>query len=116
MNAAQEAWWILRSLLALGIVLGLAWLSLRYGLPRLMQRRGRTLTAPLHVEAFYPLDRQHRLYVIRWEDLHLLIATSPSGVRLLYVRGAPAAASDTAFGDLLKRMETPGHPVGEEEA
>lgn len=115
MNAAQEAWWILRSLLALGIVVGLAWLSLRYGLPWLMQRRGRAALSPLRVEAFYPLDRHHRLYVIRWEDLHLLIATSPSGVRLLYVRGASTAAPDIAFGELLQRMETSGHPLGEEE-
>lgn len=86
MDAAQEAWLLLRSLIALLIVIALAYISLRFGLPWLMQRREKGHTRRLHIEEFCPLDRNHRLYIVRWDDSRLLLATSPDRVQLLQSR------------------------------
>jgi flagellar biogenesis protein FliO len=95
MDAAQEAWLLLRGLAALLAVLALAVVVLRFGLPRLMRpAAGRTRT--IEVEEFLPLDRQHRLYVVRWRGERILLATSPEGVALL--SRVSAADEDGAGG------------------
>jgi flagellar biogenesis protein FliO len=91
MDASQEAWLLLRSLLALVGVLALAVVSLRFGLPWLLRHRAAGSPRQLHVEEVLPLDRGHRLYVVRWEDKRLLLATSPGRVALLDRSDAPAA-------------------------
>jgi flagellar biogenesis protein FliO len=90
MDASQEAWLLLRSLLALVGVLALAVVSLRFGLPWLLRHRAAGSARALHVEEVLPLGRSHRLYVVRWEDERLLLATSPAGVTLLARAESPA--------------------------
>jgi len=100
MDASQEAWLLLRSLLALVAVLALAVVSLRYGLPWLMRQRATGPARQLHVEEVLPLDRSNRLYVVRWEGQRLLVATAPGGrVALLARSGAPAPAADGIAGE-----------------
>jgi flagellar biogenesis protein FliO len=83
MDASQEAWLLLRGFLALAVVLLLAVLSLRYGLPWLVRQRASGPERQLHVEDVCLLDRNHRLYVVRWKEERLLIATSPERVELV---------------------------------
>jgi len=95
MDASQEAWLVLRSFLALAAVLALAVVSLRFGLPWLLQNRLTGAARQMKVEEVLPLDRSHRLYVVRWEGLRLLLATSPSGrVSVLARRRAETPAND----------------------
>jgi flagellar biogenesis protein FliO len=89
MDASQEAWLLLRSLLALVAVLALAVVTLRYGLPWLMRHRASGAARQLRVEEVLPLDRTHRLYVVRWEGRRLLLATSPGRVSLMARSAAP---------------------------
>jgi len=83
MDASQEAWLLLRSFLALVAVLALAVVTLRYGLPWLMRNRAMGAGRQIQVEEVLPLDRGHRLYVVRWEGKRLLLATSPGRVSLV---------------------------------
>jgi flagellar biogenesis protein FliO len=94
MDASQEAWLLLRSLLALVGVLALAVVSLRFGLPWLLRRRAAGSARQLHVEEVLPLDRGHRLYVVRWEGKRLLLATSPGRVALVARSEAAAPEPD----------------------
>lgn len=92
MDASQEAWLLLRSLLALVAVLALAVVSLRFGLPWLMRHRAAGTARQLQVEEVLPLDRGHRLYVVRWENQRLLVAASPGRLALLARSDAPTPA------------------------
>jgi flagellar biogenesis protein FliO len=100
MDASQEAWLLLRSFAALAAVVALAFVTLRFGLPWLMRQRGEGRPRQLLVEEYYPLDRSHRLYVVRWEAQRLLIATSPERVELI----ARAGAAEP-FADVLDRRK-----------
>jgi len=92
MDASQEAWLLLRGFLALAAVLLLAVVSLRFGLPWLVRQRASGPERQIHVEDVCLLDRNHRLYVVRWKEERLLIATSPERVELL-ARGPKAEAA-----------------------
>lgn len=83
MDASQEAWLLLRGFTALVAVVALAFLVLRFGLPLLVQQRGQGRMRRLRVEESLLLDRNHRLYVVRWEARLLLLATSPERVQVL---------------------------------
>jgi flagellar biogenesis protein FliO len=83
MDASQEAWLLLRTLLALVAVLALAVVTLRFGLPWLMRHRATGAARQIQVEEVLPLDRSHRLYVVRWEGKRHLLATSPSRVSIV---------------------------------
>ncbi|GBC84145.1 hypothetical protein HRbin11_00567 [bacterium HR11] len=93
MNAAQEAWLILRGLLALVVVVLVAFITLRLGLPWILRHRAGQRARRLHVEEFYPLDRNHRLYLVRWDQTWLLLGTSPDRVQVLGVRSEPSSPS-----------------------
>jgi len=95
MDASQEAWLLLRTFAALFAVLALAFVSLRFGLPWLVQKRDAGRVRHLQVEEVCPLDRNHRLYVVRWERERLLIAASPGRVELL-ARGEAASPAASA--------------------
>lgn len=95
MDASTEAFLILRMLAALVVVLALAVISIRFGLPWLMRARGASGTATLRVEESLPLDRQHRLFVVRWEDRRYLIASSAERVDVLGEARASAGREDT---------------------
>jgi flagellar biogenesis protein FliO len=92
MDASQEAWLLLRSFVALVAVLALAVVTLRYGLPWLMRHRATGAARQLEVEEVLPLDRSHRLYVVRWSGQRLLLATSPGRASLLARSDAPPEA------------------------
>jgi flagellar biogenesis protein FliO len=96
MDASQEAWLLLRSFLALVAVLALAVVTLRYGLPWLMRHRATGAARQIQVEEVLPLDRSHRLYVVRWEGKRLLLATSPGRVGLVARSDAPAGTGGEA--------------------
>jgi flagellar biogenesis protein FliO len=83
MDASQEAWLLLRGFLALAAVLLLAVVSLRFGLPWLVRQRASGPERQLHVEDVCLLDRNHRLYVVRWKEEVLLLATSQDRVDLV---------------------------------
>ena len=90
MDASQEVWLLLRGFLALGLVLALALLVLRFGLPWLVRQRGGGLEPQLRVEHVCPLDRNHRLYVVRWRNEQILLATSAERVELVARAEAPS--------------------------
>ena len=68
----HEAWYILRALLSLVVVLALAVLVLRFGLPLFVRRRFRR-KGRVEVLETYPLDRQHVLVLVRAVDRVMLI-------------------------------------------
>ncbi|MCS7312585.1 MAG: flagellar biosynthetic protein FliO [Acidobacteria bacterium] len=105
MHAAQEAWLILRSLLALAVVVLVAFIVLRMGLPWLLRHRMGQRTRHLHVEEFYPLDRNHRLYLVRWDQTWLLLGTSPDRVQVLFVR---PETSGPSFEAALEQVASSG--------
>jgi|GEM_PF-2038930 len=102
MDAAQEAWLILRGLLALVVVVLVAFITLRMGLPWLLRHRRGLQARRLQVEEFYPLDRNHRLYLVRWDQTWLLLGTSPDRVQVLFVR---SEAPSPSFEAALERAE-----------
>jgi len=101
---------LLRAFAALAAVVALAVVTLRFGLPWLMRQRSEGRPRRLQVEEYYPLDRNHRLYVVRWEEARLLLATSPERVELI----ARAEAGE-GFVEVLEkqRARTPEAPGGE---
>ncbi len=88
MDTGSELALLFRAVLALVVVLVLAVVSLRFGLPWLL-RRPLTGGRPrrLEVEERCSLDRNHHLFLVRFDDERLLVATSPDRVSLL-ARGA----------------------------
>jgi flagellar biogenesis protein FliO len=83
MDTGSDLALLLRGLLALVVVVALAVVSLRFGLPWLMRRPLAGRNRRLEVQEYCSLDRQHRLYLVRWEREVLLLATSPDRVVLL---------------------------------
>ena len=100
MDASQEAWLLLRGLLSLVAVLLLAVVALRFGLPWLVRQRAGVGPRQVVVEDVCLLDRNHRLYVVRFGGERLLLATTSERVELLSRSPAEAAArapaTDTA--------------------
>jgi flagellar biogenesis protein FliO len=91
MDTGSELELLFRAVLALVVVLVLAVVSLRFGLPWLL---GRPLTGGrprrLEVEERCSLDRNHHLFLVRFDDERLLVATSPDRV-LVLARGTGEA-------------------------
>src|SRR5512143_727151 len=84
MDTGSELALLFRAVLALVVVLVLAVVSLRFGLPWLLKRPlagGRPRR--LEVEERCSLDRNHHLFLVRFDDERLLVATSPDRVSLL---------------------------------
>ena len=98
MDTGSDLALLFRGVLALAVVVTLAVVSLRFGLPWLMRRPLAGEKRRIEVEEYCPLDRQHHLYLVRWDDERLLVATSPDRVALL-ARGPAAAAPARAAGD-----------------
>jgi flagellar biogenesis protein FliO len=86
---------LLRVLAALVVVLGLTWVVLRYGLPRLLGQ-GRAKGVPIEVLGVRPLDRQVKLAVVVAEGRRLLLAFGPGGVTALVSRPLEATESEAA--------------------
>lgn len=95
MTAAPELWTLLRVLISLVVVLSLAVVVLRFGLPwlqRLQGFAGRRGPAPVELVQVLSLDRLHRLAVVRYQQRELLLGIG-GGVRVL-AEGETAAAID----------------------
>jgi flagellar biogenesis protein FliO len=99
MDTASELSLLLRGILALAVVVTLAVVSLRFGLPWLLRGAPAGAGRRITIEASCALDRQHRLYLVRCDDERLLVATSPGQVTLL-ARGksAPGGTADATEG------------------
>ena len=87
MDTGSELELVFRAVLALVVVVVLAVVSLRYGLPWLLKRPLAGRPRRLEVEERCSLDRHHHLFLVRWDEERLLVATSPDRVTLL-ARGA----------------------------
>ena len=86
MGTGSELELLFRAVLALVVVVALAVVSLRFGLPWLLERPMAGRPRRLEVEERCSLDRNHHLFLVRFDDERLLVGTSPEGVSLL-VRG-----------------------------
>jgi flagellar biogenesis protein FliO len=104
MDATQELWLLLRGMTALVAVVALAFVTLRFGLPWLMRHRGiGARPRSVEVEEYCLLDRDHRLYVVRWGAERLLLATSAQNVQLLRARTEVETAGAVApFAQVLE--------------
>lgn len=109
MDPSQSAGLILRSFAALLVVTALAVIVLRFGLPWLMRQRTAGRARSLRVDDFYTLDRNHRLYVVSWEDSRILLATSPGRVQLLLAR-PEAAAAGARFEETIQKLSRESEP------
>jgi flagellar biogenesis protein FliO len=89
---------LFRAVLALVVVVALAVVSLRYGLPWLLKRPLAGRTRRLEVEERCSLDRHHHLFLVRWDEERLLVATSPERVALLARGGGEAKPQPEAGG------------------
>jgi flagellar biogenesis protein FliO len=83
---------VFRAVLALVVVVVLAVVSLRFGLPWLLRRPLAGRARRLEVEERCSLDRHHHLFLVRFDDERLLVATSPDRV-LLLARGTGEAGA-----------------------
>jgi flagellar biogenesis protein FliO len=98
MDTGSELELVFRAVLALAVVVALAVVSLRFGLPWLLRRPlagGRPRR--LEVEERCSLDRHHHLFLVRWDEERLLVATSPDRVALI-ARGAGEAKPQPSAG------------------
>jgi flagellar biogenesis protein FliO len=90
MDTGSDLALLFRGVLALVVVVTLAVVSLRFGLPWLLRRPPAAGKRRIAIEESCPLDRQHRLYLLRFDGERLLVATSPEQVVLLARGPAPA--------------------------
>src|SRR5512143_294983 len=97
MDTGSELELLFRAVLALVVVVVLAVVSLRFGLPWLLKRPLAGRPRRLEVEERCSLDRHHHLFLVRWDDERLLVATSPERVSLL-ARGTGEARSQPEPG------------------
>jgi flagellar biogenesis protein FliO len=97
MDTGSDLALLFRGVLALVVVLTLAVVSLRFGLPWLLRRPLAGKARRLEVEERCSLDRHHDLYLVRWDEERLLVATSPGQVALL-ARGRGEARGDPGAG------------------
>ena len=88
---------LFRAVLALVVVVVLAVVSLRFGLPWLLRRPLAGRPRRLEVEERCSLDRHHHLFLVRWDEERLLVATSPDRVALL-ARGTGEAKPQPEAG------------------
>jgi|GEM_PF-6179137 len=83
----------LRMILALGVVLALAVLLIRFGLPRLTGV-GRGDDMPLEILGVRLLDRNYKLALIRTEGQRILVAFGTGGITTLSVSPDEALESE----------------------
>jgi len=98
MGTPSELELVFRAALALLVVVALAVVTLRFGLPWLVRRPLAGRPRRLEVEERCSLDRQHHLYLVRWDEERLLVATSPDRVTLLARGGGGATPQPEAGG------------------
>jgi flagellar biogenesis protein FliO len=98
MDTGSDLALLFRGVLALVVVVTLAVVSLRFGLPWLLRRTPAAGNRRIQIEETCALDRQHRLYLVRWDGERLLVATSPDQVTLL-ARGPAQPEPPRAPGD-----------------
>ena len=91
-----ELWTLLRVLVSLAVVLALAVVALRFGLPRLMGMGALGGGRPrrLVVLESAPLDRQHRVALVRVSGREYLVGVGAAGVTALDSWPAEEAASE----------------------
>jgi flagellar protein FliO/FliZ len=83
---------LLKTVVALLIVLILAWALLRWGLPRLLPGGRATATGPLRVVARQPLDARHSVVVLESYGRFLLLGVADGSISLLSEIPAEAVA------------------------
>ena len=118
-----ELWTLLRVVVSLAVVLALAVVALRFGLPRLlgMGALGGPRTRRLQVLESAPLDRQHRVALVRVGGREYLLGVGSAQVTALDswpaagAQGAiapeePAAAVAARAGDPTARANDPTAP------
>jgi flagellar biosynthetic protein FliO len=103
-----ELWTLLRVVVSLAVVLALAVVALRFGLPRLMGMGalGGARQRRLEVLESAPLDRQHRVALVRVEGREYLLGVGAAQVTALdswpaadaAVPGAAAAPAPAGGG------------------
>lgn len=97
MTTGSEIWTLLRVLLSLVVVLSLAVVLLRYGLPWLQKLQGFTpARGQLEIVQIVALDRLHKLAVVRYAGRELLLGIGGGGVRRLAIGAAPTNANAPA--------------------
>ncbi len=98
-------WTLVRTLVVLGLVVGLAWLTLNVGLRRLMGLQGpapgRALVSVLER---VPLDQKRSLFVVRAAGEVLLIGGGDSALALI-------AKLDAAEVERIRSAATPTNPI-----
>jgi flagellar biogenesis protein FliO len=99
MDTGSDLALLFRGTLALVVVVVLAVVSLRFGLPWLLRRPIAGRPRRLEVEERCSLDRQHHLYIVRWDEERLLVASSPERVALLARGRGEAKAEPEPGGD-----------------
>ena len=118
-----ELWTLLRVVVSLAVVLALAVVALRFGLPRLMGMgalRGARTRRLLVVESA-PLDRQHRVALVRVGGREYLLGVGSAQVTALdswpaagtegeAAPDAVATAAATHAGDATARAVEPAPP------
>lgn len=82
MTSHEAVLLILRTVLSLGIVLALALVLIRFGLPRLSAWRG-VKDAGIEILGMRPLDRQHKVAVLRAEGRRFLVLFGAGAATLL---------------------------------
>ncbi len=97
MDTGSDLALLVRGVFALVVVVALAVVLLRFGLPWLLRRPLAGRARRLEVEEYCSLDRHHHLYLVRWDEERLLVATSPDRVALL-ARGRGEAKEDREAG------------------
>ena len=88
---SAELWMLLRGMLSLAVVLALAVVLLRFGLPRLSGFRAPRGQRQLNVVEVRPLDRQHRVALVEAEGRRFLVGFGPGGMTT--IDGWPAATA-----------------------
>lgn len=108
--------WIdyIKLLLVLGGILIVAFLTLRYWMPKLASITGNT-SGPIQVLTRFSLEPNRTLYVIAVGEAKLLLASSEAGVQLIQMLAAEdlekalsnkvQAENDNTFGRLLRSMK-----------
>jgi flagellar biosynthetic protein FliO len=110
-----SGWEYLKLVLVLGLILALAFLVLRVGLP-LMTGVRNPVPGAIQVAARYPLEPKKNLYVIRVGEDYLLLGTTESGMHHLTALDAarveaalakPDTRPRTEFGTLVRALRRP---------
>ena len=112
-----ELWTLLRVVVSLAVVLALAVVALRFGLPRLMGMGalGGARSRRLQVLESAPLDRQHRVALVRVGEREYLLGVGSAQVTALDswpAAGAEAeAAPEAVAGNALRSVAHPEDPT-----